>query len=307
MKKHKELRTLLSLKTQDTFQGSVKILIGHKLVDPDLIHTHQLTKGSFQIICKKFHLILLILIRKVKTIAYDIIADGHKTVSFPQSQTSFLHKISRCTAAKIMVKGHNGRHIQLPVEKLHFHVESYRTKRVSSAVIRSILVVIRMLAEQRLTVLFQKSLLFLRREASTMLVIYKQVIHMHVLIACSYGTLAPVILLTVAFSEILLIQKANLLDRFQVHTHAEAHTGRHSRILRTDHAEFIIDLPQRHSLKQFVIPAEIREAADGSAGGKRCSSCNIFLCKDRKHQALQPLFRNLHICIYKSHMIFRHL
>lgn len=52
MKKHKELRTLLSLKTQDTFQGSVKILIGHKLVDPDLIHTHQLTKGSFQIICK---------------------------------------------------------------------------------------------------------------------------------------------------------------------------------------------------------------------------------------------------------------
>ena len=164
-----------------------------------------------------------------------------------------------------------------------------------------------MLAEQRLTVLFQESLLFLRREASTMLVIYKQVIHMHVLIACSYGTLAPVILLTVAFSEILLIQKANLLDRFQVHTHAEAHTGRHSRILRTDHAEFIIDLPQRHSLKQFVIPAEIREAADGSAGGKRCSSCNIFLCKDRKHQALQPLFRNLHICIYKSHMIFRHL
>ena len=52
MKKHKELRTLLSLKTQDTFQGSVKILIGYKLVDPDLIHTHQLTKGSFQIICK---------------------------------------------------------------------------------------------------------------------------------------------------------------------------------------------------------------------------------------------------------------
>ena len=63
-----------------------------------------------------------------------------------------------------------------------------------------------MLAEQRLTVLFQKSLLFLRREASTMLVIYKQVIYMHVLIACSYGTLAPVILLTVAFSEILLIR-----------------------------------------------------------------------------------------------------
>ena len=206
-----------------------------------------------------------------------------------------------------MVKGHNGRHIQLPVEKLHFHVESYRTKRVSSAVIRSILVVIRMLAEQRLTVLFQKSLLFLRREASTMLVIYKQVIHMHVLIACSYGTLAPVILLTVAFSEILLIQKANLLDRFQVHTHAEAHTGRHSRILRTDHAEFIIDLPQRHSLKQFVIPAEIREAADGSAGGKRCGGGDLFLCEDRKHQALQPFFRNLHICIYKSHMIFRHL
>ena len=25
------------------------------------------------------------------------------------------------------------------------------------------------------------------------------------------------------------------------------------------------------------------------------------------HQALQPLFRDLHICIYKSDMIFRHL
>ena len=67
-----------------------------------------------------------------------------------------------------------------------------------------------MLAEQCITVLFQKALFLLGREASTMLVIYKQVIHMHVLIACSYGTLAPVILLTVAFSEILVL--SNVFD-----------------------------------------------------------------------------------------------
>ncbi len=83
---------------------------------------------------------------------------------------------------------------------------------------------------------------------------------MHVLIACSYGTLAPVILLTVTFSEILLIQKATSWIASGSYP-CEAHTGRHGRILRTDHAEFIIDLPQRHSLKQFVIPAGNPEAA----------------------------------------------
>ena len=307
MKKHEDLRPLLSLKTQDTLQGFVEILVSYKLVDPDLVHTHQLVKCSFQIIGKKFHLVLLILISKVKTIAYDIIADGHKTVSFPQCQTPFLHKISRSSAAQIMVKGHNGRHIQLLIEKFHLHIKSYRTERISSAVVCGILVVIRMFAEQCVAVLFQKALFLLGREASTVFVIYEQVIHMYVLITCSYGTLAPVVFLSVAFSEVLLIQKSDFSDGFQVHTHAESHTCRHGWILRADHAEFIIDLPQRHSLKQFVIPAEIRETADGSAGGKRCGGGDLFLCEDRKHQALQPFFRNLHICIYKGNVIFRHL
>ena len=307
MKKHEDLRTLFSLKTQDTLQGSIEILVSYKLVDPDLIHTHQLSKSSFQIVGKKFHLILLILIRKVKTVAYDIIADSYKTVSFPQCQTPFLNKISRSSTTQIMVKSHNGRHIQFLIEKFHFHIKPYRTERISSAVICGILVVVRMLAEQCITVLFQKALFLLGREASTMLVIYKQVIYMYVLITCCYGTLTPVIFLSVAFSEVLLVQKSDFSDCFQVHTHAESHTGRHGRILRADHTEFVIDLPQRHSLEQLVIPAEIRETADGSTGGKRCGGRNFFLCEDGKHQALQPFFWNLHICIYKGNVIFRHL
>ena len=218
MKKHEDLRPLLSLKTQDTLQGFVEILVSYKLVDPDLVHTHQLAKCSFQIIGKKFHLVLLILISKVKTIAYDIIADGHKTVSFPQCQTPFLHQI--------MVKGHNGRHIQLLIEKFHLHIKSYRTERISSAVVCGILVVIRMFAEQCVAVLFQKALFLLGREASTVFVIYEQVIHMYVLITCSYGTLAPVVFLSVAFSAVLLIQKSDFSDGFQVHTQTVCYPGR---------------------------------------------------------------------------------
>ena len=206
-----------------------------------------------------------------------------------------------------MVKSHNGRHIQLLIEKFHLHIKSYRTERISSAVICGILVVIRMFAEKRITVLFQKTLFLLRRETSTVFVIYKQVIHMYILITCSYGTLAPVVFLSVAFSEILLIQKSDFSDGFQVHTHAESHTGRHGRILRTDHAEFIIDLPQRHFLEQLIISAKIRKAADCSTGSKRCGSSNIVSGKNRKHQTFQPFFRNFHICIHKRNMIFCHL
>ena len=140
-----------------------------------------------------------------------------------------------------------------------------------------------------------------------MFMIHKEIIYLYIFIACCDCPLTPVILFSVSFSEILFIQKSNLSDCFDIHTHAEAHTSRHNRILWTDHTEFIIDLPQRHFLEQLIISAKIRKAADRSTGSKRCGSSNIVSGKNRKHQTFQPFFRNFHICIHKRNMIFCHL
>ena len=161
MKKHQNSCPLLLLETEDSLQSSIKILVCHKLIDPDLIHTHHFVKHCLQIIGKKLHLILFILICEIKTIAHNIIANRNKPVSLLQGQPSFFHKICCGTTTKIMVKRQDCRNLQLPVEKLHLHIQPYRTKWISSAIISSIPVIIRMLAKQCLTVILQKALLFL--------------------------------------------------------------------------------------------------------------------------------------------------
>ena len=76
-----------------------------------------------------------------------------------------------------------------------------------------------------------------------MFVIDKQILHLYIGITCLDCTLAPVIFFSVSLVKVLLIQKTYFPDRFQIHTHAETDTGRHGRILRTDLAESIVDLP----------------------------------------------------------------
>ena len=76
-----------------------------------------------------------------------------------------------------------------------------------------------------------------------MFVINKQIFHLYIGISCLDCPLTPVIFFSVSFVKVLLIQKPYFSDCFQIHTHAETDTGRHGRILRTDLAKSIIDLP----------------------------------------------------------------